>query len=380
MSQSTLIPYSHTSCCLSTRRIDDLFSRFRHEKEQILTSLLSSPETLVDTLWKEKSPLSIDRNCLWGSKKFAFPLTTGLRKSYSCPQCRNLDRLVDLQSYSEGQPFLIETGSDVGKSLTLSSTPLDLLALSSTENCLQCDNFTNHILQSWLLEHLISFTPRHLVTAFVCADRNCLLQEFVYPIPKGRTHSLLQQLTAFLLEANSKSFFHGAPSPSVLSILDEPCSFVYRDVHISCPVTLKIDSFGHSCVTVVSNLEDQKRIQVYEKKTIPLRIRERISKVYRWPEEKEFKITQNLFDAYVYYLHFNKEFMSVIDAYLFFLSFVRNVGLEDVPEEWWNSLWKEDQIEEVTEEMEEGRELDEILKGKNVCMDVLERSWESLRK
>lgn len=300
--------YRNATCCEQTLHVDDMFGQFAREKGKLLDDLLTSPHLLKSTLWQAESPLSIDRACLWKmgetvpsapsvardqyvSSYRMMPLTRGTRRSHSCPQCRNMSRIVDLNKTPIGMPFTIETGNEMGKRFLLNKVPIsrlfcDLkdrqqeLSMHSVQHyrrtsselpeyLLVSDEFTNNILIAFLLDYLIPESGIasccSLVTAFVCGNDGYTLNEATLSLEElakipeytDENHSLradilfgiYQQLFSLLRVLNSYDFIHGIPTQA-LSFRREPCAYMIDGISIHCPVTLVLSNFKSSSISI----------------------------------------------------------------------------------------------------------------------------------
>lgn len=240
-----------------------------------------------------------------------------LRGLFRCAQCRNIGRLTDLQKKVVDRPFNIECGQLAGTQLVVHrrslspaleleltdaprSLAISLLArhqdvrscqpsVSPSEDLewLQVDPFTNEILVTWLLDNQMTEQGfHHLVrmhTAFVCGDDGFVVYQrpslgHVHglqavpevldpvdhnrPTAKARTHipiqpmvvlGVIKQLVAILRYVSRFDFTHGDPSGRALFFDSHPCSYRYDDVHVMCPITLKLGDLAMSSLTIQSS-------------------------------------------------------------------------------------------------------------------------------
>ena len=419
--------YWDISCCEQTRRVDDMFARFETERNLILEILFTSPERLPFLLWSEKdgsSPLSIDRQCMWkmGTVSLDLPksrpssffdffrkapeyiepkiVPRGLRRSFSCPQCRNMERLIDLRKYSVGTPFLIESGKETGKRLVINDMSATHLSLSFEKvsnsfqtQTLQSDEFTNTILISFLLEYILveSGIPSccSLLTAFVCGDTGYLLSEApTYStleqlasvakylddeniFRKEVTRGILQQLCAILHVLSPYDFVHGrATIPTSLSFKNEPCSYMMDDVHVTCPVTIQLSNFERSSITI-----NDGKLRLIPSSFLPeLHDNKVVQKAGKILTSRQLKI----------YRHLQQIGVPIdipLDTYDFLLSMMRIPAFSKSVLKHFRPLWDQFEIPiDVIPKLEDGREsLDDLLTTFPLRTDIINFIWDSLR-
>lgn len=268
------------SYCDGTRSADDMFSRFRKERDIILESLYENP-SLLNNLWREESPLSIDRTC-------QCRVGTGIpRTSFVCPQCKNIDRLVGFRNPIVGIPFTVKSGSESGNSVLITEYPgvdlgikLDPVAkvrayaiISQDQGLKMCgtstvpteyfsaDHLTNTLFQSWIVQKTLqeeginAYARTH--TAFVCADKGYLVQEYISPgnfdhikIDSQTIQTSILQLVSILKALNKIQFTHGHISIDTIVIRPIKTSYIYDGKMIKGKVTLQLTDFEHSSSTI----------------------------------------------------------------------------------------------------------------------------------
>jgi hypothetical protein len=268
--------YRESSCSQDTRNPDDMLTRFAYDREIVLKSLATNPETFVKTLWNHDSPISIDRSC-------RFQMGTchsGVCQAFfQCAPCRSLNRFLDLrrQGYLE-VPFILP-GRLVKSPLLLTRAPVPQAnAKLLPDKTLVADEFTHNALVNFILDtelpvpHISS-----LHTIFICGDHGYLLYD--YPTLGGVTellsynqmidsrsdnppttsrlidtailktevvHQILMQLGALLKSLEPYHFRHGTPSLRHLLFSGNPCDYTYDQVAIKAPFTLKFIHFANS--------------------------------------------------------------------------------------------------------------------------------------
>ncbi len=127
----------------STRAVDSMLARFDVDRKIVTNLLKTSPNTLVQTLWKTNSPISKDENCLFQmGKNLAMSIDDLLNNApticdtmanfYICPQCKNMRRLIEFSGSkrtNEQEPFILECGEKAGTSLCYEEKRISSLTL-----------------------------------------------------------------------------------------------------------------------------------------------------------------------------------------------------------------------------------------------------------
>lgn len=431
MSQREDSFYRDVTCCNHTLHVDDMFARFSDEKRTLLFILLSTPNRTPKVLWGNESPLSIDRECMWKMGTHVpsspspardryvinhqtYPITRGLRRSHSCPQCRNMERLADFSKHPVGTPFEIEAGNETGKRYVISRTPINLslnFQASSLhpsmqyyykahqekpEYVLESDPFTNNILISTLLQYILSHAgiPNccNLVTAFVCGDTGYTLQEIPtftsveelvntpeYVDEEGDLHPeitkcILQQLFALLQVLSGFDFIHGNPTAKTsLSFKREPCSYEIDGVLIKCPVTLVLSNLEQSSLTINTTMG---RVRVCPVSFLPsLHINKKLETCLNG----KLTLTQPKLDVYQYLQRVGVPTDISLDAYGFLLSlmsvpsFANSVIKNDVLQSAWQHL-------EIPDNLLSIQEPKELMTKITLHRDVIPEMWNNLRR
>ena len=431
--------YWDISCCDQTRRVDDMFSRFETEKNLVLGILMATPDRLPFLLWSEASPLSIDRRCmwkmglissdvpppprpktffdfLWTSPKIpdSKSLPRGLRRSFSCPQCRNMERLVDFRKYPVGTPFLIESGQEAGERLIITDMPATHLSLKFEQESnsfpiagtrsmptfpyqtLQSDEFTNNILISFLLEYILRediTMPSccSLLTAFVCGDTGYLLSkaptyaslEQLASIARylddenvfreDVTRGILQQLFAILNLLSGYDFIHGSASePTSLSFKNEPCSYMIDGVHVTCPVTVQLSNFSRSSITIDTAMAPAGttgKLRLIPSSFLPeLHDNKVMPKASRTLTPRQLKICRHLQQIGI-------PLDIPLDAYDFLLSMMRIPAFSQSVLKYYRPLW--DELEIPSEVIDVHH--DDLMTTFPLRTDIVAFTWEFLR-
>lgn len=119
--------------------IDNMLLRFKKDRDYILNLILDNVNKLIIDLWTPASPICFDDKCLFnmGRTQQIYTLEERIEGKniinetvlnyYSCPQCRNIRRLVDLDQNKIGEPFTIECGNLMGEQMVITETPIEKL-------------------------------------------------------------------------------------------------------------------------------------------------------------------------------------------------------------------------------------------------------------
>lgn len=428
--------YCQIRCCDYTRSADDIFGRFFTEQDRITSLLLKDPGMLAKTMWSTQCPLSTDRSCWWrmGNSNWLPNTQRGIRRYHACPQCRNIDRLVDLRHHPIGTPFLVEYGSHVGKSLILNEFPLTELTLKkghptpmmadlayrrwglstspTSLSHLEGDSFTSGVLLQWAIEHLLKSTGMphycHLYTAFVCGDSGYMLKDHPsigniqqlkrFPdltqdnqalTPKV-VRGILIQLIAVLKHLEQYDFIHGAPTNSAIVFSKEPCSYMYNDVHVASPVTLKLDQLDKSSLTLNS------QIRIHSKPNLVDRFANQMTAL---PSQNgEFYCLNNTTaEIYLHLQRLGLPLCSSLDGYCFILSLMSEPSFGrtvlETPElnDLWKSMWTPDREPQITKEILEFHQQDyddtmpfsdivNLLKSSSLRKNLIPHLWNQFNK
>jgi serine/threonine protein kinase len=212
------------------------------------------------------------------------------------------------------RPFTLECGKMVGVQLVIRRRDLDdklslrltneprslaMSLLSRHQDVFACqpkvapgdglkwlyvDRFTNELLITWLLDHQMEQSGlKHIVkmhTAFVCGDHGYVVyqepdlghvaglqaipdllnrENCSLPTAKSHTHiplqstvivGIIKQLVTILHFGSQFDFTHGNPSGHALFFDSHPSSYRYDNVHVMCPVTLKLGDLTLSSMTI----------------------------------------------------------------------------------------------------------------------------------
>lgn len=127
------------SYCETTRNIDNMLSQYKKDREYVISNLESNTNRLIVDLWTPSSPVCFDDKCLFnmGQTQQIYTLeeriegknivNQGVLNYYTCPQCKNMKRLVDFDETKIGEPFHIECGNSAGEQLIITEASIDKL-------------------------------------------------------------------------------------------------------------------------------------------------------------------------------------------------------------------------------------------------------------
>lgn len=282
--------YHDLKCCDWTLGVDTLLKRYANDRDEITTLIMTNPNKLVENIWKHDGPLAIDNEC-------RCQMGQGVhRTEFSCAQCKNLRRLIDLAAAD--QPFQLECGEKIGSTLLLERHNIIMPCLywdddalrraqsyiNKYQNLTQCgtpkmtnlrcisgDSFTIHILISWMIHKI--FTEKGLphipllYTSFVCKNIGYELYDVPdigpwseldkindYHQPNGAldvnvAHTIILQLITSLHELSKINFSHGSPDIHSLIFTSDPISYKYDGVHVEGPITLQLTNLRNTSAT-----------------------------------------------------------------------------------------------------------------------------------
>lgn len=278
--------FNDIKCCDGTRNINQLLQSYQNVKGQILKLL--GGDQLSDRLWKDNTLLQVDDKCQCNMGKF------GDRTVFMCPQCTSIGNISENK-----RTFIVQCGNEVGKQFAINEFSIGKdvgimisthaksradIILSKNSGLFDCgttnvdvkyyrsDPFTNHILQSWIVEDLFQSKglPHYLKlwTGFICRNYGFTLEDrpislvslgdlVKYPelatknaINSKVIKSIILQLIVIYTELGSIQFTHGNPSLNTIGINLTPCSYQYNNVMVSGPLTVYLNNFEYSSSTV----------------------------------------------------------------------------------------------------------------------------------
>lgn len=292
-SQSKIPGHEYSSCnkgkyhtigsCDATLGVDALLSCYTHDRNIVMGMMQRDPNTLVKTIWKQDSPLAIDKGCMCQMGNGT------IRSPFSCAQCKNLRRIMDFRDQGCERAFELQCGKHVGKKLQVTSIPVanpflswnhaaaqraklfvsqyrDLM-LCGTPNleslqCIMGDTFTLQVLVTWVVNTLFEAKGLYhcptMYTAFICRDKGYILSQVpsignifdLYNIGCPVARPLIIQLLVILGELSAIRFSHGTPGIRSLCFSKEPVSYMYDTVHVNANMTVQITNLWNACCTV----------------------------------------------------------------------------------------------------------------------------------
>lgn len=288
--------YHNLECCDSTRGVDSLLEEYKKDRETLLNYMINDPDTLMETLWKQNSPLAIDNDCRCQMGK------GDIRSPFACAQCRNIRRLTDFRLGGIERPFTVECGNMSGKELIVSDYDIYGTFLikdedatkrakrylqqyqslktcgtpdSLTQQCITGDSFTIRTLMLILISKIFSDNAipnfLHIHTAFICRgigytlfdapdiggieklkinDKYIDIDKETPQLKSSIVRSIITQLLVILLELTKINFSHGTPSIHALVFSSDPVSYKYDDYHVKGPLTVMLSDMWNSSATV----------------------------------------------------------------------------------------------------------------------------------
>ena len=125
--------------CETTRNTDNMLLQFKKDRDYIVSNLDNNVDRLIIDLWTPSSPVCFDEKCLFNMGKTQQIYTLeeriegknivneGVLNYYTCPQCKNMKRLIDFGQTKIGEPFYIECGDSAGEQLVITETDINKL-------------------------------------------------------------------------------------------------------------------------------------------------------------------------------------------------------------------------------------------------------------
>lgn len=418
--------YNDLDFCDHTRGIDNLLDRYRLDRDEIISLIKTDLNLLVNTMWNDGSPLSIDNDCKCN--------LVNARTTFSCSQCKNLKKIIDLKLGGIGRAFNIECGESAGKSLIILTEIVDHPHLTRDESavsrakfykkqyselsscgtpdvkdCVSGDSFTIKTLITWMINKLFEERGLNhcatLYTAFICGGMGYHLQE-ISDISEERMNadlvrSIILQLIIILKELTLISFSHGNPGIDSLIFSKDPVSYMYDGVRITGPLTLQISNLSNSSATfdgVHFFPESVKTSMCIEKNMFSPEIYTKpIVMAYCSSNTDGDKITKQACkteNATLYKLSLKTiEIYNAIrtigfplyagsfDFYCFMISLMLQKSIYDVVMtdenlyRLWAMMWTEEDLIEVEKQLTSKESVINIVKNKQLRCDILNHMW-----
>lgn len=125
--------------CEITRNIDNMLEQFEKDRNHIVHLIDNNINQLIVDIWSPLSPVCIDNKCLFNMGKTLqaqsleeriegnIAVNEGVVNFYTCPQCKNIKRLIDFGRTKIGDAFHIECGSSAGQQLIMAEATISKL-------------------------------------------------------------------------------------------------------------------------------------------------------------------------------------------------------------------------------------------------------------
>ena len=274
--------YHNIDCCEWTRGVDTLLNHYRENRDYVVSLMKTNPGELIGSIWTRGGPLAIDREC-------QCQMGHGNRRSsFTCAQCKNLQRLIDFRRGGAEKAVQLECGQQAGKHIIVIKTDdlcpflqwddeatrraqsyvqqyhnLTMCGTPSTPfRCIMGDAFTIRTLVLWLIgaqfaEKGLPHCP-NLYSVFICRNTGYSIYEMpnIGPfsellklftdLPQTLVRSIIIQLIVMLNELTNINFSHGTPSINGLLFTNDPVSYLYEGVPVQGPVTLQISDLWNA--------------------------------------------------------------------------------------------------------------------------------------
>lgn len=452
--------YAYNNISNASGDVDDLLEQYDFQKKVIMRELVYKTDDFIDKVWKNDGYLIRDNycQCKVGSGDIYSP--------FSCYNCKNLSRLTDFKSILVNSPFQIECGDNTGLTLCIEKfgvvspklswdenvmneakkylarhsitcgTPKDISSLRS----LRGDPFTIQIMIKWLIEKVFDkIKLTHILkthNSFICSNngynvrehatignfkklcltKNAIVEDLtdgtiVKKLNTKITKGIILQLLSILKTLSIYNFSHGTPSYKSLLFGNEPVNYKMNDLKIVSPVTVYINNFNYSSMTVKNIHLSSKTTQsdIYLKKasfTSDIATKS-ISNNYCENEinyqrnrnicdisnnaTNYYKLTNDTLDVYTNMRHIGFPlFVGSFDFYCFLVSlmcckkFYNSVHSDEKLHKFWTMLWSSEDILVLEERIKIAHDYeDEILsyppydliKGLWLRCNVIDYCW-----
>lgn len=420
--------YNDLDFCDHTRGIDNLLERYHQDRNETLAYMIMDTDKLLETIWKQDSPLSIDNDCKCNLSN-AFT-------SYACSQCKNLKKIVDLKIGAVNKPFMIQCGDLAGKSLLISAeassqqqlkrdetaaarakhyrqqySKLSSCGTPDVKDAISGDSFTIQCLITWLVNKL--FEEKGLPhcpilhSAFVCNRVGYQLKEYqskmdLVKITPSTARSLILQLMVALTELTTISFSHGNPTFDSLIFTKEPVSYLYNEIDVTGPITLQITNLTNSSASVngthffPQNIKSEMCMQsnmfspvIYSKPIVMAHCSSTVNqddKVCKPETAVLYKLSSKTMEIYNAIRHIGFPLYSgSFDFYCFMLSLMLQKSFNDCVmsdhnlHRLWAMMWIEEDLIEVEKQLGQKLQVIDIIKNKQLRCDILDHLWSLIK-
>lgn len=431
----TFNKYHDLNCCDLTRGIDTLLSRYKQDREEITTLMLTDPDQLIEKIWKHDGPLAIDNSC-------QCKMGEGEKRSqYACAQCKNMRRIMDLRKAGIDVPFQIECGSMAGKRFILRQREVpqpflkhdpeaanrariylkqykELLSCGTPDlsglKCISGDSFTTRTLILWMIQKLfaeqgLNHSPT-LHTAFICHNKGYslynmptigtfkdLIKNDKYISRTGRSDkpegsevilkskiakSIILQLLVIFTELSSINFSHGDPSMNGLIFNDDPVSYKYNKTLVSGPITMQISDLWNSSITVSNTHYFASNVKTSIFLENRLFVPEIVTKLNE--DALFYRLTNSTLDIYTAMRHIGFPlYVGSFDFYCFMVALMQEhafygaVVANDELYGLWTKMWLTDDLSQVELLLKDPLLTPvDVIKGSWLRCDILDFMWE----
>jgi len=391
-----MMDYHSLDCCDSNRGIDKLLNNYKKSIDLVYNLIINNPDKLIEILWKQESPLSIDMSCRCS-------MGSGDRRSaFSCSQCKNIGKIKDFRK--SDLIFEIQCGVNKGKRLIILPYHISNLficyddeisekyksyllqncncagTVDSTVRFIRSDPFTNRALIMSVITKIFRDKKlphsMNLHTAFICGNKGYSIlddptigslddlhkiteyhtkeEDMCSPFLHKISRSIIMQLIVILNELSYFNFSHGNPSVESLVFGYEHVSYKYEGIKISGDITLKIINFWKSSATFskIRYFPDDVKSKLF------LECNVLIPKIHIMMinNTEYYKIGKCNIDTLI---SMNNSgipiFTGSFDLYCFFVSlmcdqsFYMSVIREDDLYSIWKSIWLEEDLDKIDE-------------------------------
>lgn len=270
--------------------IDNLMKQYEKQKKIVLRNLILDTDNFINKVWKNNGYLLMDNHC-------NFNMGNG-NCNFSCFNCRNISRLLDVNPDCFNSPFQIEYGENEGLSLVVENygnvipklywdenVSREVIKYTSRYNLFCCgtnknvlsmkylkgDSFTIETLIKWFLEKVMEKNNMNYIlksySSFICNNNGfslrkysdigsfeklCSLKEmqdkgFLLP---HITKSIILQLLVTIKSLTPYNFSHGTPCYKSLLFGREKITFNFEKGKIKSPITLYLNNLKYSSISI----------------------------------------------------------------------------------------------------------------------------------
>jgi len=186
-----------------------------------------------------------------------------------------------------------------------------------------------------------------------------------HPIKYDVVQGIIVQLFGLLHVLRKYDFSHGEPTTKNISFFNQPISYLLDGAHINSPITMKINNFSHSGITIKSN---SKNLRLYSKSLIaehelnkriynPIIIQNNNTNEYYYKiKNPKNSVKESVLFMYVQHLGIPL-YQASFDGYAFLInlmaesSFYSTVVNDKKLLKFWNSLWLPEEIKIINQRL-----------------------------